>query len=292
MIFGTKNWFLPNSSLLLSLLVLLFGNSYANSPWIQPRGEFITRFSLSYIPAYQELYLSENGPLSTEREITDATLQIYSEYGIYEGGSLALSIPLKRVESGRLVDPSNSSPLTTSGNLLSSGNVRLFWKQAFLDWDTKLSGQLLVEFPSGAYDAPTGLRSGYDALAIVPSISFGAGSEKYYYFAYLGVGYRSNKYSSFLQNGVEGGYQVARGIWIAGVMDLLYSFTDGNRIDPAANHLTGLYVNDQEYLSWGFKFFGDLNPNWGISGAVYGAVSGNLVPKAPLFNVGLHYRIR
>jgi hypothetical protein len=292
MTFRVKKWSVSKYLSWLCLTVFFAGSSNANSPWVQPRGEFITRFDLSYIPAYTELFVDEKGPSFTERKITDATLQIFSEYGIYQGGSLARSIPLKRVEAGDLVNPSNPSPTTSSGNLVSSGNVRLLWKQAILDWDTKLSGQLLVEFPSGAYDTPTGLRSGYNALAIVPSISFGAGTEKYYYFAYLGIGYRNNKYSSFLKNGVEGGYQISQNIWLAGVLDLLYSFEDGDRADPAANLLTGLYVNDQEYLAWGIKLFGDINPNWGISGAIYGAVSGNLVPKAPLFNMGVYYRIR
>jgi hypothetical protein len=175
---------------------------------------------------------------------------------------------------------------------MSSGNVRLFWKHALLDLDTRISGQLQLELPTGAYDASSGLRTGYDGLAIVPSISLGAGSEKYYYFLYAGLGYRSNNYSAFFKNGVEGGYKIAGDFWLAAVLDLLHSFENGDRIDPQANFLTGLYVDNQEYLAWGIKFFGDINSNYGISGALFGAFSGNMVPKAPLFNLGIYYFLK
>jgi hypothetical protein len=292
MIFLVKKWKLRLLFASISIFWFLPATLWPNGPWVPPRGEFTTRFDISYIPAYEELYINEDGPFPTERKVTDATLQIFSELGMYNDGSLALIIPLKRVEAGGVVEASNSTPLTSSGNLMSTGNVSLTWKQALLKSNTRISGQVMIEFPTATYDAPTGLRSGYDALSVFPSISIGTGSDKYYYFAYLGYGYRTNKYSGFLKNGVEGGYRITRKFWFAAVLDLLYSFEDGDRIDPQENLLTGLYVNDQEYLAWGIKLFGDLGSSWGISAAIYGAVSGNLVPKSPALNIGLYYRLK
>lgn len=51
--------------------------------------------------------------------------------------------------------------------------------------------------------------------------------------------------------------------------------------------LTGLYANNQEHISPGFKAFAEFEKGWGLSGGVYGQFYSTHYAKSPSLNVGL-----
>jgi hypothetical protein len=264
---------------------------WAQSPWIQKQGSLLSQVSFNSIQNYSELYLSSGETFTTERKLTDNTLQAWFEYGLFENTSLQLVVPAKFLNAGDLSQGENQSPQTTSGSLNTFGNVLFTWKQMWVHQTWLLTSHLNIELPTAQYDNKSGLRSGYDAWAYSAVLSTGRGFGPSYIYAHLGIGSRTNDYSTYYTGGFEWGYHVFKPVWIAGVLNVLQSFENGDRTDPDNNILTGLYVNDQAFIAWGIKIFGQItNENFGYSAALFGAFSGNFVAKSPSINIGLFYQ--
>jgi hypothetical protein len=264
---------------------------WAQSPWLQPTGRLLTQISFNTIQDYNQLYLSSGETFSTERQLTDNTLQAWFEYGLSDYTSVKLIAPFKIQEAGEVVDNNTGTEaITNSGSLSATGNVVLSWKQKLLHHQWLLTSHVNIEFPTAKYQDKTGLRSGYDAWAFSGSLSAGRGFGPTYFYAHLGIGARTNDYSTFYMGGFEWGYHIFNPIWVAAVLNVLQSFENGTREDPPNNLLTGLYVNDQEFVAWGIKLFGPIIPDrFGYNLSLFGAFNGNFVAKAPSINFGLYY---
>jgi hypothetical protein len=280
-----------NRILKIFLIITITNSLWAQSPWLQKKKSLLTQLSYNTIGNYNQLYLSSGETFSTERNLTDNTIQAWFEYGLLDNTSFNLIIPIKLLKAADLVETNGQSQAkTANGSLNALGNAALSWKQNLIKESWLLSSTVNLEFPTATYEEETGLRSGYDAWAVSATLSSGRGFGSAYFYAHLGLGTRTNDYSSFYTGGLEGGYHISDPLWIAGVINVLQSFKDGNRQDPENNLLTGLYVNDQEFISWGLKLFGSIIPDkLGYSAALFGAFSGNFVAKSPSLNLGFHY---
>ncbi len=277
---------------LLYLILILSMTVHAQSPWVRPAEGFYGQFSVSIIPEYDQLYLNNEGPLKLGRKITDITLQGWFEYGVSENSTIQVVLPVKLLKSGAELSVSDIPPATASGHMHGLGNIQLAWRQKLYEQSMIISGQLGVDLPASSYQAETGLRPGYDAFSVRPSLSIGRGYGSAYLFGNLGIAWRSNGYSDLINIGLEGGYKVSRMIWISGVVDILQSLSNGSRVDPDNNYRTGLYLNDQEYFAWGIKAFADeVVSRIGFSAALFGAFAGNFVARAPALNFGINYKL-
>lgn len=274
----------------LSLIIILCSTSaMAQSPWVAEKGKGYAQLGYTTIGPYKDLFLSDGNAYPLSNEITDRTLQVYGEYGIGSGTSIITTIPVKILTSGRSLIP--SLPIRTrSGDFTTLGNIQLAARHNFVNKKVVFSGQLLAELPTSGYDEATGLRGGLNALSIIPTLSAGFSNEKLYEFVSVGAAIRSNDYSSEWRLGIELGYQLIKRIFIIGVIDIVQNFENGNAIESANQLGTGLYLNNQSYSALGIKGIVGLTDNVGISGAFYGAGSGNLVAKSPSINFGLYYK--
>lgn len=274
----------------LSLIIILCSTSaMAQSPWVAEKGKGYAQLGYTTIGPYKDLFLSNGNAYPLSNEITDRTLQVYGEYGIGSGTSIITTIPVKILTSGRSLIP--SLPIRTrSGDFTTLGNIQLAARHNFVNKKVVFSGQLLAELPTSGYDEATGLRGGLNALSIIPTLSAGFSNEKLYEFVSVGAAIRSNDYSSEWRLGIELGYQLIKRIFIIGVIDIVQNFENGNAIESANQLGTGLYLNNQSYSALGIKGIVGLTDNVGISGAFYGAGSGNLVAKSPSINFGLYYK--
>ena len=273
------------------LPALLLSTGSAQGPWIQPDGRFYGQIAVNFIPAYQQLYRTAGATSATEREIEDMTVQAWLEYGLFRYSTILLDIPYKILKAGDLVGDMSGTAATQSSNLKALGNIRMGWKQQVNNSTLVSAAWLWLELPTASYQEKTGLRSGYDALAVIPAFSIGTSSDRWYTFGHLALGIRSNNYSDYTRLGFETGYELFSDFNLAGFVEWVISLQNGSRIDPSNNYLTGLYVNDQEFVSWGFKVFSELiDRKFGVSAALAGAFSGNYVPKAPSLNIGLYYQ--
>lgn len=260
----------------------------AQSPWTKKKNEAYLQLSFTTIPTYNELFGDPS--YNTEREIGDNTLQLYTEYGLSDKTTLLVNVPLKMVSSNDLVT-STTNPLTTEDSKTALGNIQLGVKHNFINKKWLLTGQLNLEFNTGSYEELSGLRTGYDAITVTPLIIAGRGFNKWYIQAFTGVDIRTNEYSSAFKLGGEVGYKTFDWLWIAGFLDGVASFHNGEIAQPIENIATGLYVNDQSYGAFGLKFIGEVNDAFGLNLGLGGAFGGRNVAQSPAISIGAFYKL-
>lgn len=273
--------------LILLLVTTTSISLFAQSPWTKQKNKTYLELSFSAIVGYSDL--SGDPDYSTEREINDNTLKLYTEYGLTNKTTLLVNIPLKMVSSNDLVIAS-SSPTTTEDANSGLGNIQLGLKHNFIHKKWLLTGQLNVEFNTGSFEELSGLRTGYDAITITPLISTGRGFDKWYIQVFTGVDIRTNEYSSAYKLGGEIGYKTLDWLWIAGFLDGVASFHNGDVLLPRSNTLTGLYVNNQSYAGFGLKLIGELNEKIGLNLGFGGAFAARNLAKSPSLSLGFYYK--
>ncbi|MGE0587847.1 MAG: hypothetical protein AB7O48_04695 [Cyclobacteriaceae bacterium] len=263
-------------------------SALAQSPWVAEKGKGYMQVGFTTIGPYSDLFANDN-TYSLTREVSDRTIQFYGEYGVGSSTSVLASLPFKITETGEQILQSTPNP-NAAGSFASLGNIQLAARHNFINKDVVLSGQLTMELPTAGYDEPTGLRGGLDALTVIPSLSIGKGFNNFYGYLSSGVAIRSNDYSSELRIGGEVGYKVLEQIYLIAVLDVVSNFENGNAVESLTQLQSGLYLNNQSFFAYGFKTIIGFNANFGITGAFYGAGSGNLVAKSPSLNVGVYYK--
>ena len=260
----------------------------AQSPWTKKKNEAYLQLSFTTISGYSELFGDPD--YTTEREINDNTLQVYAEYGLTDKTTLIANLPFKMVSSNDLV-AATVTPITTADSKSALGNVQLGIKHNFINKKWLLTGQLNIEFNTGSFEELSGLRTGYDAITITPLLLVGKGFNQWYIQAFTGADIRTNDYSSAFKLGGEVGYKTLDWLWIAGFLDGVASFHNGEIAQPVNNILTGLYVNDQSYAAFGLKFIGEVNDKLGLNLGLGGAFGGRNVAKSPAISFGVYYKL-
>lgn len=259
----------------------------AQSPWTRAKNDGYAQVGFSMIPAYSSVFFDGDQSYEIPRQVTDVDLQLYGEYGVLEGTTAVLSLPIKVVSTGDL-NPTYISIISPSQEktLVGLGNVTLGVRQAILKQDFKLSAYLNADLPLISKDDASGLQTGFDAFLITPGISFGAGLGKGYAYGYSGVQIATSNISHSYLGGIEVGYNLFDIVTAAVAFNARISFENiDDTFEP--NVFTGLYMNNQEYMSIGFKFFKEFKNGYGASAAFYGAFSASNVARAPSFNVGV-----
>lgn len=281
------NRFIPIFILLISTISL-----QAQSPWTQEKGGGFGQLSFMAIPSYNSFFENsvDTSRLSA-RYYSELAAQVYVEYGILENTTIVLDAPFKVLNVNgldTLVVPVDTLLPNEEGTLAGLGNIRLAVRQGILTESVHLAGQLMVELPTSRYDDPTGLRTGYDALTVLPSISVGGGLGKGYIYGYGGVGFRTNDYSHYFNGGFELGYNPIEPFWVMLFFDVIRSFENGERIDPPNNLESGFYVNDQEWASGGLKLLYNINDKIGLTASTtISAFAANQVPQSPSLAIGV-----
>jgi hypothetical protein len=264
-------------------------NLFSQSPWTKKEGEFYTQLSFSTISNYNTLYGSPDTTLNGN--LSDNTLQFYGEFGVTDKITFIAAIPLKLISHKDISSICINGPCPTiETNKTAIGNIEIGIKHNFYSKDWLISGQINVEVNTSTFDAVSGIRTGYDAWSITPLLTFGRGFNNWYIQGFTGVNIRTNDYSSNFKIGGEIGYKPIQKLWIIGSLDILKSFNNGNIILPTANLSTGLYINNQEYASFGIKAIGELTEKFGLTAGIGGAFSGNNVAKKGVLNFGLYHR--
>jgi len=274
---------------LLFIYLLAISTTFAQSPWVAEKGAGYAQLGYTTIGPYSDLYLNGSETYNLTREVTDKTIQIYTEYGIGSGTSVLFSLPVKSMQTGdEIINPSPSP--NSAGSFTTLGNLQLALRHNFSNDKVVFSGQLMTELNTAGYDEGTGLRGGLNATSIVPSLSVGKGFSNFYTYISLGSALRTNSYSSDLRISAEAGYKVLNRTYIIGVLDVVENFENGDAIESSNQLQSGLYLNNQSFFAYGIKAILGLSDNLGLTGAFYGASSGNVVAKSPSLNFGIYYK--
>lgn len=272
---------------LTSLLVMFFTVSiFAQSPWTKKKNEGYLQLSFTAIPSYDKLF--GDPERTTDRKISDNTLQLYGEFGVSDKTTLFANIPLKMVKTGDIV---LTPTATVEDSKTSLGNIQLGVKHNFYNKNSwVLSGQLGVEANTGSFDALSGLRTGIDAWSFTPLFLAGKSFGNSYFQSFIGADVRTNGYSSNFKIGGEYGGKIFKNFWLIGFVDVVKSFENGDVVLPTTNLLTGLYINDQEYGAFGAKAIYEITQKIGVNAGFGGAFFGKNVAKAPALSIGLYHK--
>ncbi len=273
------------------LLVLVSTQVYSQSPWVKEKGKGYAQVSYNVITEYSSLYLSSGESLQLPRSVIDRSIQLYGEYGIGNDWQLSAALPYKLLTTGDVSAGFTTDAVSIQkGSFSALGNIELAIKKNFINKSYLLSGQVKAELPTSSLDESTGLRSGVDALSIVPSLTIGKGWNKMYGYFSIGSSVRSNDYSGDLRIYSEFGTKPIGNLWVTFVLDIVNSFENATPDTPSNQTEAGLYLNNLEYFAYGLKFAYEIKDDWGMSLAGYGGSSGNLVAKAPSINFGVYYK--
>ncbi|MEY4903473.1 MAG: hypothetical protein RLZZ292_1288 [Bacteroidota bacterium] len=237
----------------LLLNVFIPKNTIAQQAWTKEKGKFYAQIGASYI-TYSQLL---NGKLSPSEwtalnaKFTDVTLQAYGEYGLTNRIMLSGQVPLKVLSSKEIVQPNT----ITEGSLAALSNLQAAVTANFYNQDgIVLSAKTNIGFPTAKFDAPTGLRSGFDAWSAEPSLLAGFGHAKFFASGELGYVLRGNGYSNRLHAAGQIGKFFGKKKKVLGIVNIeLMKSGDNGTYNDATSSKTGLYLDKQSYLSPTFK---------------------------------------
>lgn len=272
-------------------LLLLFAAAVqlaAQSPWARDKNGGYLQAAWQFIPTYGTLFDGKQD-ITLDHLVSERQAQLYAEYGLGRKTTLVASIPYVLNERG----PDNPAsgqqfPVEETGSVSGFGNVQLAVRHQFKSGKWALAGTLRVGLPAPTSRQPRlDLSTGYDAWTILPMFSAGVSTGRVYGYAWTGYGYRSAPYSHVAHAGLEAGVKCWK-LWLAGFSDIVTSLENGSRPLPPPDVLTGLYANDQGWISIGGKVALELNRRWGIQAYYAGAVSGKRVPKSPAIGFGFY----
>jgi hypothetical protein len=246
----------------------------AQSPWARDKNGGYVQAGYHFIPTYQVLFGENNTDINLPSEVSERQIQLYGEYGISNRTTVAASLPF--VFNSR----------ADGAKLSSLGNSTLALRHQFLRGKIALAGTLRVALPSSAVQAESGLRTGFDALTIQPMVSAGIGFGRAYGFVYGGYGYRTNDFSDVVNAGVEAGVHLWK-IWLAGFSEFVGPVQDPANPNTPPDLRTGLYIDQQGWLSVGLKASLEINRFVGITLSGAGAAWAQNVPKSPGIGLGV-----
>lgn len=276
---------------------LLSAFCYGQSAWTKKKNEGYLQLQYNTIPTYNEVFQdSEDLSEYPYREQTQMSLNFYGEFGISDKTTLITHIPLKILKSGdlnpeidwHLIDPIYLPPSETATKL---GNIELGIRQNILSKSIVLSAQLNVELNTSYYNSKTGVRTGYDAYSFIPTLNIGKGWNRSYIQGFTGLALRTNDYFQSFKIGVEFGYKVTDNLWAIAFIDGLQTIDKGSKTNNITDSYTYLYVNDQEYMAFGFKVNYDIKDDFGINLGLGGAFTANRVAKKPSMALGVFKKI-
>lgn len=273
---------------LLCLSLLLLPSFAYTQAWLrQPNGGFV-QTSFSSIST-NRIYNGGNKEVQLHHTVNDLTFQQYGEYGVYQKLTIATSLPIKYVNTindvyiGYLPDTLDAGSLSHTGNISISA---IYGIKQQGNWVS--SFKLKTDLNTAHYREEYGLRSGYNAWGIMPTICFGKSISSYFFTSETGINIRTNHYSTQLIQQLQIGRNIAEKVWVILAFDYLKSLKNGNFDDGTSVH-TGLYMSNIEWTAFLLKTGYQLNPQWTLWGTFGGGISGYAVQRAPSLALALSY---
>ncbi len=268
----------------LAIVILLFfaQNTNAQSPWTREKGKAYVQLGVTGL-FYNSLEF-DGKTTDLNSDYTDITTQLYSEYGLTNKLEALLVLPYKFV--GYQANVGNiSESLSGIGNLTFGLKYKVYDNK----WKVSLGTQYIAN--SITKDVDKGLSTGFNANTILPYISTGTSSGKWYYFAAIGYGYMDNNYSDYLKINTEVGYNItSKG-------HLILAFDTRNIVSKESayyndNNQWASYLDRQTYNALGLKFNYEFKKDkFGANFATFGAFGNNNAPLAPSFNLGIYTKL-
>ncbi|WP_366183498.1 hypothetical protein [Flavobacterium ovatum] len=278
---------MKKTALYLSVITLAFFTQIvqAQSPWTREQGKAYVQLGVSGI-FYNQAEI-DGKTVDLNADYSDITTQLYVEYGLTNKLEAQLILPYKftNVESNL-----NSN----TANLSGLGNITLGLKYKIYDQNWKISSGL--QYIANTIDTGSGiggqkLSTGFAANTLIPYVSAGTSSGKWYYFGNIGYGYMSNDYSDYLKFDAELGYNIIP----KGHLILALNTKNVVSNEKAYNNNPTQwpsYLDRQTYNALGAKFNYEFKQDkFGANVAVFGAFGNDNAPLAPSLNFGVYTKL-
>lgn len=239
------------SIIVLVINTLLIHTSFAQQAWTKEKGKFYSQIGASFL-SYNQLLNGTSDPTNLNASFSDMTLQAYGEYGLTNRLTLMGQLPI-RILSVKDVKAPNT---VTEGSLTSLGNVQAALTGNFYNKNgVVVSAKANFGLPTAKFVSTTGLRTGFDAFSVEPSLLFGFGHAKFFASGEFGYVVRTNGYSNRIHAAGQIGKFFGKNKKLLAILNIevMKSGDDGTYND-GTSALTGLYLDKQSYLSPGLKF--------------------------------------
>lgn len=277
--------------ILICLLALgLHLNSRAGGPWTQAKGEGIAIGNIS--PVIYTSYSSPSGDaVSLNRRVLDISNQIYFEIGLHDRLNLIGNANLKYVGTTQKVqEDSDFGEVLENGRLFGMGNSVFGLKYRITNGSFLLATSFQIEFPGSSEKSLFGLRTGYDSWSFVPGIHMGQGfNNGIYYFVEAFFAAQLNISHVYRIKG-ELGYDFKKPLIMAFAVSVVESLKDKTVAESPNFAQTGLYLNNQEYISWELKFIGEINDHLGMTAGLAGGFRTELIARTPVISAGVYFK--
>jgi hypothetical protein len=263
--------------------------SYAQQAWTKEKGKFYAQIGISSL-RYSELMNGSEEPLPLSRNITDRTLQGYVEYGLTNRFTVSVQLPFKisEVSDLKALTVGSAGSFSGVGNIQTALTANLYRKNGLV-----LSAKGALELPTARFDLKTGLRTGFNATTVSPSLLVGYGHTKFFTSADIGLSFRNNNYS----NRTFGSAQIGK-FWgkkqrFLSILGFEYMKSDDTgKHDDASSIYTGMYLDRQSYFAYHLKLAYKITPQmklWLATGSGVGAVN-QFVGRVPSYTLSISFQ--
>lgn len=266
---------------LLAITTLFFVTQISNaqSPWIREKGKAYVQLGFTGL-FYNKLEL-DGKTTDLNSDYTDITTQIYSEYGISNKLEAQVILPFKFISYQSIVG-------NNSENLSGIGNITFGLKYKIYDNNWKISTGIQYAANSIAKNPSKGLSTGFNSNTILPYITTGSSSGKWYYFGTIGYGYMDNNYSDYIKIGAEVGYKASEKGHIIAFIDSRNIISKESAYTNDNNQWAS-YLDRQSYSALGLKYNYEFKKDkFGANFAAIGAFALDNAPAAPTMNLGIY----
>jgi hypothetical protein len=279
-----------------TIILLINSCALAQQAWTQKKGEGyfqIGASSFNYSSAADDDFKS----FDLARPITEIIISLYAEYGITNKLTGTVIVPFHFVSSGELNSKwlgfaPEEGNLTTFGNLNLALTYRIYAKKDFV-----LSSKLASSINTSNYDVATGLRTGYDAFGISPTILAGIGTDVFFSSAETGINILTGGYLSRFIFKAQIGKELTKNKRLIGIFVISTNTALGNASNEDNLNLnrtsafTALYQNEQTYYAGIVKFGYKLSDYWGLWLSIGGGYAKN-IGRNPVYSLAFAYNFR
>jgi hypothetical protein len=261
----------------------------AQQAWTKEKGKFYAQIGISSL-RYSELMNGSDEPLPLARNITDRTLHGYIEYGLTNRFTVSAQLPFKFSSASDLKFLSVGSAGSLSGlsNIQTALTANLYRKNGFV-----LAAKGAIALPTAKFDLKTGLRTGFDATTVSPSILLGYGHAKFFTSADVGFAFRNNNYSNRSFASAQIGKFWGKKQRFLSILGVEYMKSgDNGTYDDASSIYTGMYLDKQSYFAYHLKFAYKVTPKikvWLATGSGVGTIN-QFVGRVPSYTFSVSYQ--
>lgn len=270
---------------LFFIALFLSQSTFAQSPWTREKGKAYVQLGFSGI-FFNEFAGEDGKALKLPADFSDVTLQLYSEYGITSKLEAQLVLPFRSLSAS-----GNVLGSTISESFSGLGNISLGLKYKIMDSNWKLSSGVLFSPKTSQYDEKTSFSTGFNATSVLPYLTLGSSSGKWYYYGNIGYGYLTNDYSDFFRFNAEVGYNIIPKGHIMIAIDTrnIVSKEDAFLKDEKQSFS---YSDRQTYNAFGLKMnYEFVQDKFGANFSVFGAAGNEYTPLAPSLNFGAYVKL-